>query len=155
MCGDQAIAAQWVTVQYKDSELFSQTRIGDSSQLLMWKCFLRRKSEMSMAFCPLSFLPFVSFSLSVCQMLAGIDHSLSPSQGQWLSSRSLATITKHGRSCQAFGNNIDMLKLCAWGSRKSDARYLVSLVGGLFFFYKNTKKCKSLRNGRNCVSCKR
>lgn len=81
MCGEQAIVTQWVTVRYKDSELFSRTGIGGSSQLLMWKCFRCRKSEMWMAFCPLSFSPFVSFSLSACQMLKGIDHSLNPFRG--------------------------------------------------------------------------
>lgn len=81
MCGEQAIVTQWVTVRYKDSELFSRTGIGGTSQLLMWKCFRCRKSEMWMAFCPLSFSPFVSFSLSACQMLKGIDHSLNPFRG--------------------------------------------------------------------------
>lgn len=101
MCGDQAIATQWVTVQYKDSELFSQTRIGGSSQLLMWKCFGCRKSEMSMAFCPLSFLPFVFFPLSVCQMPDATEDSWSPSHGRWLSK--LGNHEQAWPACRAMG----------------------------------------------------
>lgn len=50
MCGDQVKVQQRVTVQHKDTQLFSLTALGESSQLLMWKCFGCRKSEMLLAF---------------------------------------------------------------------------------------------------------
>lgn len=85
MCGVQAIVTQWVTVQYKDSELFSQ----GSSQLLMWKCFGHRKSVMLMAFCP--FVIFLISHLLFIWLSDTCMNSLSPSHIQWLPIHSFAT----------------------------------------------------------------
>lgn len=53
-CGDQVRVQQRVTVQHKDTQLFSLTALGDSSQVSMRKCAGCRKSDMFLAFCSFS-----------------------------------------------------------------------------------------------------
>lgn len=80
-------------MQYKDSELFSHWGWGFFTATDVVMPWMQEIRNVDGIFPSIGFTPFVSCSLSVCQMLTGSNQSLSPTHIVGLSSHSLAIIS--------------------------------------------------------------